>query len=395
MTSVFNKKYIWKLPLFNFLLAALLGTILRYHVYNPLPHFNYINWLQVHSHLMFLGWVTIALFILILKPLDVTGYESILVNSLVVFEIAVLIMFISFPMGGYGVLSVIVLSITMVIGLIFLWLIVKLSRQRRNAGWKFIASGLFFMAISSIGPLALGPVSAMGLRDTQWYNYAIYFYLHFQYNGWFFMAITGLIILGAAEWEETNRLKLRKACTMLNLAILLTFFLSVLGHGNTKWFNLLGGTGAIIQLIIMAGLIRSFIGYYQDRSGILNERNTALLKLAMLALMIKLLLQAFSAIPLLTEFIDSNRGVIIAYLHLVLIGFVSFAILFLYIRERADKNSNATVTVFSYILIAGFFLNEFVLLITVTGGIAIIVPQLLITASLIMVIGIGGLLASI
>ena len=37
-------------------------------------------------------------------------------------------------------------------------------------------------------------------------------------------------------------------------------------------------------------------------------------------------------------------------------------------------------------------LNEFVLLITVTGGIAIIVPQLLVTASVIMVIGIVGLL---
>ena len=248
------------------------------------------------------------------------------------------------------------------------------------------------MAVSSIGPLALGPISAMGLKDSVWYNYAIYFYLHFQYNGWFFMAITGLLILGYPDWEESNRVLLKRSAGYLNLAIVLTLFLSVLGHGNTHWFNLIGGTGAVIQLIVMIKLAGSFVSYHNRPGNIVRERNVVLLKLAMLSLLLKLVLQVFSAFPFLTAFIEGTRGVIIAYLHLVLIGFVSFCILYFYIREKPSGNTDRSIPAFSYILIVGFFLNEFVLLIAVTGGIAIIIPQLLVTASVIMVIGIAGLL---
>lgn len=390
-----GNRFIYKLPLVNFLLAAVLGTVLRYYIFNPILNFNFLNWLQVHSHMMFLGWVSLALFILIFRKLDIKKYDTLIFYSIIVFELAALAMFVSFPMGGYGILSVVMLSMTMVVSLIFLWIISKRSARLQNAGWKFIRPGLLFMAISSIGPLALGPISAMGLKNTIWYNYAIYFYLHFQYNGWFFMAIIGLIILGSPSWEEKNRHMLERAAVYLSLAVVLTFFLSVLGHGNTLWVNVAGGTGAIIQLVVISRLASSFITYSRQSGGIMNEPNTVLLKLAILSLFLKLVLQVFSALPFLTGFIEGTRGVIISYLHLVLIGFVSFSILYFYIREKSVLEYNYSIPVFSYILIAGFFLNEFVLLVTVTGGIAIIVPQLLVVASVIMVTGIAGLLMTL
>ena len=263
-TSIPGYRFIEKLPLINFLLAALLGTLLRYYVYSPIPHLNFLNWLQVHSHLMFLGWVTLALFILIIKKLDIEKYRALIFYSIIVFEVAALGMFISFPAGGYGVLSIVLLSITMAVGLIFLWIIVRRSAHLPNAGWKYIRSALIFMAVSSIGPLALGPISVMGLKNSIWYNYAIYFYLHFQYNGWFFMAIAGLIMLGFPAWEEKNRPMLKRVAGYLNLAIVFTLFLSVLGHGNTLWFNLIGGAGAIIQLLIIIKPVNSFLTFYRQ-----------------------------------------------------------------------------------------------------------------------------------
>ena len=395
MEPIHENRFIYRLPLVNFLLAALLGTVLRFHVYRPIPHFNFLNWLQVHSHLMFLGWVTLALFIFIFRKLDVARYNSLIISTIIVFELASLAMLISFPTGGYGVLSVVMLSITMVAGFIFLWIIMKTTGHLQNAGWRFIGSGLIFMVVSSAGPLALGPISAMGLKDTLWYNYAIYFYLHFQYNGWFFMAITGLIILGSGAWEVKNRPGIMGSARYLNLAIVLTFFLSVLGYGNTLWFNVMGGAGAILQLVIITRFIKSYLEFYNRPVDTDPGPAGIFLRIAILSLYLKLVLQVFSAFPFMTEFIEGTRAVIISYLHLVLIGFVSLSLLNFYLIEPAKRKNISVVRTHSYIFLAGFFLNEFVLLITVTGGIAIIIPQLLVTASVIMVIGIAGFLAAL
>ena len=60
-------KYWFKVTLSNLLIAAVIGTLLRYAFVDEIPLFEYKYWLHAHSHTAMLGWVYLALFVLIVK----------------------------------------------------------------------------------------------------------------------------------------------------------------------------------------------------------------------------------------------------------------------------------------------------------------------------------------
>lgn len=81
--------------------------------------------------------------------------------------------------------------------------------------------------------------------DSVWYKIAIYFYLHFQYNGWFFMALIGVLLwtLEGKGIKLPNRI-LKRIYILLNLAIITTFLLSILWIKDMpKWIYAIGGMG--------------------------------------------------------------------------------------------------------------------------------------------------------
>ena len=82
--------------------------------------------------------------------------------------------------------------------------------------WAFI-----YAILSGIGPFATGPLIALGLRDTTLYFDAIYFYLHFQYNGFFaFMVLAYLY----AKREKTGKTTCGKAVFSTVQCCLYSFF---------------------------------------------------------------------------------------------------------------------------------------------------------------------------
>jgi hypothetical protein len=390
----FTGKLLTKLPLINFLLAALLGVMLRYYFIHPVPGFNYKNWLQVHSHVMFLGWITLALFVMIIRKLS-QARSQMFKFSIVIFQLSVLALFISFPAGGYGIGSVIALTICMAASILVMINIFKGSKEDDHIGWKYIKSGLFFMVFSCLGPLALGPITALGMKNTPWHDFAIYFYLHFQYNGWFFLAILGLVILDLpAAWMKNNLNFLQNGWYLPIVAVFLTYFLSLLDHGYSLLFNLLGGLGAAAQLTYVILFLVKIKRSATESDGLFSGKGSWLFQLSIMALLLKLCLQLLSALPVLASFAFSHRNIIIAFLHLTLIGFVSFFILDRY-REEKWISQGVFSSVSIMVLISGFLLNEFVLVISVTGGIILLTPYLLFIASLLMVIGITGLIFNI
>jgi len=59
--------------------------------------------------------------------------------------------------------------------------------------WKLIKASLFYLVFSSLGPWAVGGIVAPLGKGSIWYKLAIYFYLHFQYNVWFILALWGIL----------------------------------------------------------------------------------------------------------------------------------------------------------------------------------------------------------
>ena len=93
----------------NFLIAALMGLLLRLQFVAPVTNVNYQFLLHGHSHIAMLGWVYLALFALIYHffiPKNKETEQKF--NRLFwITEVAVIGMMIAFPLQGYAVFSII------------------------------------------------------------------------------------------------------------------------------------------------------------------------------------------------------------------------------------------------------------------------------------------------
>ncbi len=56
------------------------------------------------------------------------------------------------------------------------------------------------MVLSTLGVWSMAPLLANGLSGTEWYYWSIQFFLHFQFNGWFWFAALALW----SRWAETH-----------------------------------------------------------------------------------------------------------------------------------------------------------------------------------------------
>jgi len=198
--------------------------------------------------------------------------------------------------------------------------------DRKTVSVKFLRAACFYLVLSSIGPFATGPLIAMGKAGTPLYFNSIYFYLHFQYNGWFSFVI--LAVLASLLERRNNAVNTNKVFLLMNIACAPSFFLSILWTQPSLVYNIIGGVSAVLQLAAAFYLLN-------DLRKIRTEFSFAgkLLTIAMLAWILKLILQTFSAFPSIAHLAFENRNYIIAYLHLVLLGFISLAGLSLILHQ--------------------------------------------------------------
>ena len=100
----------FRIAVFNLLLVALLGIILRYKIVFSLPFVNQKFLLNAHSHFAFAGWISQALMVCItayirrhLQPFRWRKYRNLLIANLV----TAYGMLLSFPITGYATVSII------------------------------------------------------------------------------------------------------------------------------------------------------------------------------------------------------------------------------------------------------------------------------------------------
>ncbi|HEX6890261.1 MAG TPA: hypothetical protein VF141_06200, partial [Chryseolinea sp.] len=189
------------------------------------------------------------------------------------------------------------------------------------------------------------------------YRLSIYFYLHFQYNGFFFFGVLSLFVnLLERSLSKSQIDTIGLACQLLAAACIPAFLLSTLWAKPGIDYNILGGFAAVVQLgslVIFSIPLRKFFRVNPDyfRPGV-----KLLLLFIYTALVLKFLLQLFSADPGLAEVINDNRSLVIAYLHLVLVGIISLFLLAWLIQ----KGVIASVWAISLFLVA-FVGSEFIL----------------------------------
>src|SRR5699024_7994503 len=164
-----------------------------------------------------------------------------------------LFMFAAFIYQGYGVYSIIFSTLHIVLEY---WAALFIFRELKNhpnlpkTSRLFINGGLAALIISSIGPLSLGGIAANGWKEATIFDMAIYFYLHFQYNGWLYLILTGLFIFILNSTKipfQENLLKI--SFWSYFIALFPGYYLSILWFPSGKVSNILATIGGIGQWI--------------------------------------------------------------------------------------------------------------------------------------------------
>lgn len=360
-----QKKWL-QFSLFNLVLVALLGVTLRYKIAFYLPFIDQQNLLHGHSHFAFAGWITQALMTLLVGYLSGKAskdyfpkYRWILYfNAITAYG-----MLISFPIQGYGSVSIFFSTMSVFASYYFAFIFWKDLNQFpvHIASHSWFKLALIGNIISSAGPFSLAYMMASHHMHQSWYLASIYYYLHFQYNVWFFFTCMGLLSyrLSAMGVSEES---LRKIFLCFALAALPTYFLSVLWWHIPLWLYAIVVIAAVCQL---AGWVQLII---------LVKRHTTMIRKNIppfsrtlfiffgLALSIKLLLQTASVIPVISRMAFGFRPIVIGYLHLVLLGIITLFILiysFTFQKIQVNEGTRRGMIVF----VSAIIFNELLLVI--------------------------------
>lgn len=393
---MFSPLHRWlKIVLFNLFLIAAIGVVLRYKIAYSLPFIDQKHLLHGHSHFAFAGWISQAIMILMVAYLaaqkDNTVYKKyrwLLSGNL----IAAYGMLITFPIQGYGLFSIIFSTASIFIGYAFAWVYWKdlNSLPVQHTAHLWFKTALFCNALSSLGAFALAVMMVKKIIHQNWYLGAQYFYLHFQYNGWFFFACMGL--LTAKIFYTAPAKILQRIFWLFAGAVIPAYFLSALWMDIPLWMYILVIIAALAQVtgwVYMIGVIKN--AWLSLRES-LNATAKWLLILSASALTIKLLLQLGSTIPSLSTLAFGFRPIVIGYLHLVLLGVITlFLIGYLFAENLLTINKKAIAG--AGIFTAGIIINEIFLM---TQGVAALeyiniplINESLLVAALIMLSGIA------
>ena len=366
-----NRNLWTTLSLVNLCIVALLGTTLRTKFLFSIPFIDYKNFLSAHSHFAFGGWVTLALMILYVDNLLSEDQKQKNVYQWILWgiEITSLGMAISFPFRGYAFFSIMFSTVFIFFTYGFSWIFVRdlWKAKRERSVTLFSIAALLFLVISSVGPFTLAYIMATGAGDAFLYRNAIYTYLHLQYNGFFTFSIFALFSNSIITANDSTTVKrIHRFAVVLALSVLPSLFLTLLFHSSNMYAEVLAVVGCL--LLVVALILFCRFAFHLNLSFFQSiPLAHTLIVFSLVSFGIKMLLQVGTIIPSLHDAVFGFRPIIIGFLHLVFLGFVTFYILSHFLAtglfQAEQKLSSRAIIFFASAII----LNETILLIDGIG----------------------------
>ena len=350
----------------NLLIVALLGVIMRYKIAFYLPFIEQKNFLHAHSHFAFSGWVTQVLMILMwaflyryLQEESLKKYKWLLLANLG----TAYGMLISFSLEGYALISILFSTLSIIVSYSFagiFWSDLNKIKIKTISGHWFKAA-LLFSVLSSLGPFFLSYMMVNKIQHPTWFLASTYYFLHFQYNGWFFFACMGLLCEQLSKSNISFSLH-KKIFWLFALAFVPAYFLSALWLPIPSWIYAMVICAALAELLGWILFLKIIVRDKPFSAGALSGQTNWLFILPAIALSIKLLLQLGSTIPFLSKLAFGFRPVVIGYLHLMFLGVISLFIIGYCKMNRlivTKPSANTGIKIF----VTGIILNEILLMI--------------------------------
>src|SRR5690606_28150745 len=179
----------------------------------PLPAINQKFLLHAHSHFAFSGWVSHALMVLVASMMfNRKQHETLPKRYQLTFLLNLLAaygMLVGFFFQGYGRYSIIASSLSVVASYIFAGIGWRdLSKMHLSSiAYHWLRAALVFLVVSSLGTFYLAHLMTSHNVDSRLQLASVYFYLHFQYNGWFFFACVALV----QHWLQQRHVRIKHA----------------------------------------------------------------------------------------------------------------------------------------------------------------------------------------
>ena len=313
----------------NFIILSCWGVALRYLQLYNLP-LNYLFILHAHSHFAFSGWMFFSIALLI-APLCSgeqlsLGFKYVLIIALV----SAYGMLLSFSWQGYRSVSIGCSTLFVWVTFRFTYLVFKsnlLKNRVNSTAYELIRGSLVLLCLSALGPFTLGPLAALGLKNTPYYQDAVYFYLHFQMNGFMLLAALGLLAstLPVLSFQgKTSRWLKLFIFSTIPLYFIFTLWAK---PGSGLW--VLASLGAGLNLLSWLFLCFAFSRTCGDL--------LSLEKAALVALTLKVIFQVLICIGPIGDWVFLSRNLVIGYIHLLTLGSVMPLLLSQFIKKGLIK----------------------------------------------------------
>ncbi len=351
--------------LINFLVAAIMGLMLRYVFVIPLHEFvkpipfQFRNLMHAHSHGAMLGWVYLMLYVLIVHHF-IPDKKPVYNRLFWLTEIAVIGMMISFPFQGYAAISISFSTLHIICSYLFIRLIWKNHKIKSKPIQLLLKASLVFMFVSTIGIWCLGPAAAILGIESAFFQIAIQFFLHFQFNGWFLFAVL-TVFLNQFPIENTQRFQIFfKALiggTILTFALPVSWFAF---HPIQPWIN---GLGVLLQLLAGFYFIILLRPQWTKFWSLTLKSTKWMYALALISFVLKIALQSSSIFPEVSSMAYQYHNFVIGFIHLMMLGVIS-GFLFAFLLESSLVTINSkylNLGIYSFII--GFVATEFLLLV--------------------------------
>ena len=297
---VISPKKLWKYPLLFGVLGAIIGLLLRYAYTGSISGFPFKNVLHSHSHVLLLGFLFNALLILVWTNFT-KGFDKVSSYYYIVLQVCVAVMLVAFILQGYAFYSILFSTLHLWISYILLIRLWKRLTENK-AAHQLVKLGIIFHFIGSLGPYMLGPLMILEMQESPWYQQAIFFYLHFQYFGVFFVWMLAVLFQNAKVLITNKHI-------VLIVTSLVLLFAHSLDYNFDHWLiQILGGLGSLLLLVVLLNFKNAFTD--------LQKQYTYIYYIILFVGVINIA----GSIPSIADLVIESRFMLIAWLHLLFLG---------------------------------------------------------------------------
>ncbi len=334
-----------------------------------MPSLDYRNLLTAHSYFAFAGWaglalITLMIFDILAQPFQQRKFYQWILGGI---EISSLGMAFFYPFFGYNIVTL-VFSVLYIIS-IFVFVPVFISHLSKSPVHKNVkllsVSALISLVFSFLGVAGLAYVLLGKSGGMFLYRDSMYVFLHFQYNGFFTLAVFAIFCNHLLKKGIAADKNVKLFGLFLCLSTIPALFLSLLWH-NSNLYYVIAAIGSLLMLL-------SLLYFYRYTIKIpFRQLFTAPIVrwfyiFSLVCFVLKMCLQVGTLIPELGHAVFGDRPVIIGFLHLAFLGILTFFVLAVLTENNFFTKRNKIVSLPLIVFAIGIFLNELFLMLQGLG----------------------------